>query len=277
MRYTVEADLYDGPLALLVELVRLRLVDVMCLKLQGMTRTYRSTVSAPEIDVNALAEPLPLFGQLMALKASGLLPDARSVPDEEEPPIGLEELERRLKEYEQFKTVAQLLAELRALQRRHVPRAPGDPVASPVAPPVEEGLMDVGLPDLMGAFAKVLTRVSVPVYEVKAEPWTVEMKVKELTLLLTLKRQVRFLELFTSTQSTLELVVTFLGLLELIRQRVVRAVQEQLFGEILIIPRPGASPLATSRPEAERAAARLAPGRGMTHAVASSGGVPSAR
>jgi segregation and condensation protein A len=86
----------------------------------------------------------------------------------------------------------------------------------------------------MSAFAKVLSKASAPVYEVQAEPWTVEMKVQELRVLLTVKRQMRFLELFTPEKSKLELVVTFLALLELMRQRVARAIQERHFGEILI-------------------------------------------
>ncbi|MBI3021161.1 MAG: segregation/condensation protein A, partial [Candidatus Omnitrophica bacterium] len=76
---------------------------------------------------------------------------------------------------------------------------------------------------------------SAPVYEVSAEPWTVEMKAQELRVLLTVRRQVRFLELFTPEKSKLELVVTFLALLELMRQWVARAIQERAFGEILII------------------------------------------
>ncbi|MBI3084078.1 MAG: segregation/condensation protein A [Candidatus Omnitrophica bacterium] len=61
------------------------------------------------------------------------------------------------------------------------------------------------------------------------------MKAQELRVLLTVRRQVRFLELFTPEKSKLELVVTFLALLELMRQWVARAIQERAFGEILII------------------------------------------
>ncbi len=233
MRYQVDADLYEGPLHLLVELAKLNLVDVFLIKLVELTASFRQHVKAQPADLNALAEPLPLLGQLMAIKARGLLPQPPQPAEDEEIPISLEELERRLKEYEQFKTVAQLLAELHALQHQHFTRQ-GDPALAQATPAPSTAPFEVGLTDLMTAFAKVLERATAPVYEVTAEPWTVEQKIQELRVLLTVRRQVRFLELFTPQQSKLELVVTFLALLELIRQRVAQAFQERLFGEIVI-------------------------------------------
>jgi segregation and condensation protein A len=234
MRYDVDADLYEGPLPLLVELAKLNLIDVFLVKLVDLTGQYLARVKASGIDLNELAEPLPLLGSLVALKARGLLPQPAAAQDEEEVPISLEELERRLKEYEQFKTVAQLLSELHALQHQHFTRGPADAPA-PEGAAAEPAPFEVSLSDLMSAFAKVVTKASAPVYEVTAELWTVEMKVQELRMLLRVKRQVRFLELFTPEQSKLELVVTFLALLELIRQRAVRAVQERVFSDILIV------------------------------------------
>ncbi len=233
MRYDVNADIYEGPLPLLVELAKLNLIDVFIIKLVDLTGQYLARIKAAGHDLNQLAEPLPLLGHLIAIKARGLLPTPTEPEEEEEVPISLEELERRLKEYEQFKTVAQLLAELHALQHQHFTRAPADaPEAGEGAP--AEAPLEVGIADLMSAFAKVLQKASAPVYEVAVEPWTVEMKVQELKVLLNVKRQVRFLELFTAEKSTLELVVTFLALLELMRQRIARAIQERTFGDIVI-------------------------------------------
>ena len=235
MKYEVDADIYEGSLSLLVELAKLNLIDVFLIKLVDLTAQYLQAVKAAGGDLNQLAEPLPLLGKLVALKARSLLPQPTPTGEDEEIPISLEELERRLREYEQFKTVAQLLAELHALQHQHFGRLPGEaPAADEGAAPSEVPFVDVSLTDLMGAFAKVLEQASAPVYEVTAEPWTVEMKVQELRILLTVKRQVRFLELFTPEKSKLELVVIFLALLELMRQRVVLAVQERPFAEILI-------------------------------------------
>ena len=232
MRYDVDADIYEGPLSLLVELTKLNLVDIFLVKLVELTHSYLAQVKASGLELNQLSEPLPLLGNLVAIKARGLLPQPPQIEDEEVP-ISLEELERRLKEYEQFKTVAQLLAELHALQHQHFTRAPGGAAASGQPEP-SEAPFEVGIADLMGAFAKVLAKATAPIYEVTTEPWTVEMKVTELRVALTVKRRIRFLELFTPEKSKLELVVTFLALLELIRQRVARALQERLFGEIVI-------------------------------------------
>ena len=234
MRYEVDADLYEGPLPLLVELAKLNLVDLFLVKLVDLTQAYLARIKAAGVDLNALAEPLPLLGNLVALKARGLLPAPPQTDEDDEVPVSLEELERRLKEYEQFKTVAQLLAELHALQHRHFTRARDEASLEDGAAEAGEGPCEVGITDLMSAFAKVLDKAAAPVYEVQAEPWTVEMKVQELRMLLTVKRQVTFLELFTPEKSKLELVVTFLALLELIRQRLAHDVQEREFDDIMI-------------------------------------------
>jgi len=250
MRYDVDADIYEGSLSLLVELAKLSLVDVFLIKLVDLTQQYLQRVKAAGVDLNELAEPLPLLGSLVALKARGLLPQPPAPADDEDVPISLEELERRLKEYEQFKTVAQLLAELHALQHQHFARLPGEGLVAEEPSAADEGdaPLEVSLTDLMGAFAKVLEKASAPIYEVKAEPWTVEQKLQELRMLLTVRRQVRFLELFTSQKSKLELVVIFLALLELMRQHAALAIQEHPFSEILItverrrLARPGGGP-----------------------------------
>ena len=238
MRYEAKADVYEGPLPLLVELARLNLIDLFLIKLVDLTQAYLEQVKSSDMDLNELSEPLPLLGQLTALKARLLLPQPLAV-EEEEVPISLQELERRLKEYESFKTVAQLLAELHALQHQHFTRPRTKTGAEPTEePPPLFGApgsgMEVGIADLMGAFAKVLSKATAPVYEVMAEPWTVEMKVQELRVLLTVRRQLRFNELFREQQTALELVVTFLALLELMRQRVAHAFQERPFSEIVI-------------------------------------------
>lgn len=235
MKYDVDADIYEGPLPLLVELTKLNLVNVLLIKLVDLTQQYLRQVKASGVDLNELAEPLPLLGQLVAIKARGLLPVPPQVAEDDEVPISLEELERRLKEYEQFKTVAQLLAELHALQHQHFTRLPSEMPEEGGVPAEPEAAFEVGLSDLVNAFGKILSKASAPIYEVKVEPWTVEMKVQELRVLLTVKRQVRFLDLFTPEKSKLELVVTFLALLELMRQRLARAVQERTFAEILIV------------------------------------------
>ena len=180
----------------------------------------------------------------MAMKAKRLLPQPPAEEDEELP-ISLEQLERQLREYEQFKSMAQILSELHALQHQHFARGqgetpdsfPDDPEGLPAAPGGSG--KPVGVMGLMSAFAKILDKAAAPVYEVTVDPWTVEMKVEELTLLLTVKRQVSFGEMFSAEKTKLELVVTFLALLELVRRRVCMAMQEQAFSDILIVSTQG--------------------------------------
>lgn len=243
MRYEVDADIYEGPLPLLVELTKLNLIDIFIIKLVDLTQSYLNEVKNSRINLNDLSEPLPLFGTLLALKARGLLPKpAETEVDDEEIPVSLEELERRLEEYEQFKSVAQLLSELHQLAHQHYTRPPDDAVLDRAQIEPSGKPFDVGITDLMQAFSKVLGRATAPVYEVVAEAWTVEQKVKDLRMLVTIKRRLSFLDLFAPQQTKLELVVTFLALLELMRQHVVCAVQDDHFSDIVIISTEKAAP-----------------------------------
>ena len=244
MKYDVNTEIYEGPLHLLVELAKMHLLDIFLIKLQGLTAQYLDMVRTGAADLNQLAEPLPLLGQLVALKARLLLPQPQ-VDEEEEVPISLEELERRLREYEQFKTVAQVLAELHALQHEYFSRSqPVRVTAEPAdgEPPAPLAPVEVGIVDLMTAFARVLDKAQAPMYELQAEPWTVEMKVEELSVQLSVKRQLTFLDVFSPEKSRLELVVTFLALLELVRRRICLAVQERPFAEIVIVRRDDGHP-----------------------------------
>lgn len=248
MRYDVNAGIYEGPLHLLVELAKLNLLDLFLVKMQSLTQQYLEVVKHGTRNLNELAEPLPLLGQLMVLKTRLLLPSPPPA-EEEEVPVSLEELERRLREYEQFKNVAQVLAQLHALQRDYFTRIQS-PGASRLTGQSEEAAprqssgeapdapgKEIGILDLMTAFAQVLERAAAPMYEVEQDPWTVEMKVEELKVMLTVKRHLPFGELFSPDKSRLELVVTFLALLELVRQRLCLAIQERDFGEIRIVRR----------------------------------------
>ena len=245
MRYDVTQDVFEGPLGLLVELAKHNLLDVFLIKLQELGAQYLRLVKTGGWSLNELAEPLPLLGQLLALKARLLLPQLPRVEDEEQP-ISLEELQARLAEYERFKSVAQVLAQLHTLQHEYFTRTQSqdaeaqtgseEPAAAGVLGPAPLG-KEVGLVDLMTAFTKVLDRAQSPIYEVEQEPWTVEMKVEELRVLLTVRAQITFTDLFSTDKTKLELVVTFLALLELVRQRMCRAVQERHFGDILIVRR----------------------------------------
>lgn len=233
MRYDVDADVYEGPLALMVELAKHQLLDMFLVKLQALTAQYRQWMQRDGLTLNELSEPLPLLGQLLALKARSLLPHAPVVEEEEEP-VSLEELERRLREYEQFKSVAQVLAELHALQHEHLTRLSHPEQARSAAgrSPIPGS---VGILDLMSAFAKVFEKAPASSYEIQEELWTVEQKVQDLRVQLAVKRQLTFHELFSSDKTTLELVVTFLALLELVRQRACMALQERPFAEIVIV------------------------------------------
>ena len=169
-----------------------------------------------------------------------LLPQEERPPEEAEEEDPREEMLQRLLEYQRFKEVARHLAALE-WQRKHVfVRVPtADGTVPPAAEPGAEGIhFEATLFDLLSAFSNVLT--SVPkeqLYEIVRDEVTVEQKVHELLHLLLQRKSLTFGELFASSRTRVEVIATFLALLELVRLKEVLARQETLFGSITILRR----------------------------------------
>ena len=235
MQYEVKSDIYQGPLPLLVDLAKLGLVDVFLVQLVALTQQYLDSIDIADADLNDISEPLPLLGTLIALKARGLLPKPSIAEEEEdETPVSLEELQRRLKEYEEFKSVADLLSELQVFRQRHFPRESPDQAVDLSVVKEPPSPFDVSVDQLVTAFNTVLDRSKITIYEVREEPWTVELKVEEISVRLKKHKKINFFEIFESAKSRMELVVSFLAILELMRQRIVRATQGKNFDDFNI-------------------------------------------
>ena len=239
MTYHVKLQVFEGPLDLLLYLIKKNEVDIYNIPIATITQQYLDYVNMMQLlDLNMAAEFLVMAATLMQIKSRLLLPQEERPPEEAEEPDPREELVRRLLEYQRFKEVARHLSALE-WQRRHVfvrvPSADGVPEAAPAeeAPHFEASLFD-----LLSAFSTVLTAVSKEqLYEIARDEVTVEQKVHELLHLLLKRTSLRFEDIFASSHTRLEIIATFLALLELVRLREVAARQETLFGPITIVRR----------------------------------------
>lgn len=240
--YKVRLEVFEGPLDLLLYLVKKEEVDIYEVSIERITRQYLEYLDTMALlDLEIAGEFLVMAATLLYIKSRNLLPADQQPPEddaEEDDPRW--ELIRQLIEYKKFKEAAGQL-ELRALEQEKVfPRIAPAPERS--AEPVRLG--SVSLLDLIGAFNKVLKRLEsrADVRDIHDENFTVADKISHIMNATSGGGRVTFTSLFRETAGRTEIVVTFLALLELIRLH--QLVIEQLtpFGEIEISRAPDAIP-----------------------------------
>jgi segregation and condensation protein A len=229
--YTVKVPGFEGPLDLLVTLAHQGKVDLATIPLAEVTRDFLAR-TRESLDLNEATEALWMLAALVEMKAKLLLPKAP--PPEPLPETGEsdlpERLEERLAEYRQFRDAAEALRALEDLQQRIYMRPPE-------GEPPELLLEGVTLDDLFRAFEAVLTRARKNrAAEVADEPVRVaDRKAAILEALARVPQGLEFSRLFAGRVSTVFIVVTFLALLELIKEHKVRAQQAGPLSPILLV------------------------------------------
>ena len=233
--YKVKFEVFEGPLDLLLYLIKKEEVDIYDVNLTQLAAQFIEYIEVMRLlDLDIAGEFLVMASTLMYIKSRELLPLDEQVQtegeDEGEDPRW--ELIRQLVEYKKFKDAAAQLQTLEARQENVFPRLPSKPEFAEEPP----GKPDVSLFDLVNAVNAILKRVaqasdSRDVFEDK---WTVSEKIEHLMKAITERARLKFSELFAGAMSRTEVVVTFLALLELIRMKQLVAVQAEPFGEIEI-------------------------------------------
>jgi segregation and condensation protein A len=226
-RLQVATPVFEGPLELLLALAEREDVDILQVSLASLTDAYLAAIAElASPDPVEMAEFLWTLSRLLLLKSIRLLPGEE--PGEEEAELlGWEEdVRRRLAEYREYKLVAQELME----------RAAGEPYAFPspartVEVEGQEASLEVEL--LVSAFKDLLSRLPPRPVTVTGRSWTTEQKVEALTGRL-LRAPVNLVDLILDCEDRLEAVVTFVALLELLRQDRVTVRQKEAFGDILV-------------------------------------------
>jgi segregation and condensation protein A len=230
----VQCDVFEGPLDLLVSLAHRGQIDLSRVLLGPLAEAFREQArDAPNLD--GATEALVHFAVLADLKARTLVPSpppAEALPAAEEPAGDLRDrLGAQMAEYLQFREAAQALRHLEQIQRQIF----GHPAAA--ADLGDEVLLEgVTVEDLFTAFTQVLHRAENAPKEIAGEEFTVEQKMAAVVHALDVAGgTVLFGTLFRTGASRLEIIVTFLALLELIKSRRIRARQSKAFDEIEIV------------------------------------------
>ncbi len=233
MSYKIKLELFEGPLDLLLYLVKKDHLNIYDIPIAQITDQYIKYIELMRLlDLSIAGDFLVMAATLMQIKSKMLLP-AEETPAEEPQEDPRAELVRRLLEYERFKEVAETLRQREAQQREVFTRAP-KPEGDKPAPEMEnEVYFEASLFDLISAFNKALEEVPKDLfYEVIKDEFTVEQKVHQILHLLLVKPSVYLSELFGQAKHKVEIVVTFLAILELIRLKEVVAFQKCAFHEI---------------------------------------------
>ena len=251
----VENVNFEGPLDLLLHLIKRNEVNIYDIPIALITTQYLDTITVmQELDLDIAGEFLVMAATLIHIKSKMLLPrpeTSAQVEGEEDDPRDV--LVRRLLEHQKFKAAAELLHEREQLRAAQWQR-PDERVAK-IAGDDYEPELEVDLFGLLAAFQAVVQRSKTrPTMVLPAEQIPVEVRIEQLLERLSEHEACGFEDLFADVHDKAGLIVTFLALLEMIRLKLVRVFQSGSFGPIRVYrrPRPADAPHPIGDPEAHR-------------------------
>jgi len=234
--YPIRLKVFEGPLDLLLHLIRKHELDIYDIPIALVTQQYLDYLDLmQELDLDVAGEFLVMAATLIHIKSRTLLP--RPDPTQEEPEEDpRQELVRRLLEHQKFKAAAELLHE-KEIQRGAQWGRPDGRVAEIVGETPEPEI-EVDLFSLMAAFRQVLERARYrPRVLLPPEQISIETRIEQLLARLSETEACGFEELFADVETRAGMIVTFLALLEMIRLKRVRVFQQGNFGPIRVYRR----------------------------------------
>jgi segregation and condensation protein A len=243
----IQLPLFEGPLDLLLYLIRRERIDIHDIPIAPITRQYMEYLDLMrELNLDVAGEFMVMSATLIHIKSKMLVPiEPTEAEGEEEHVDPREELVQRLLEFQRYKEAAGILhqqAQIRAAQWTR------PDTVLPSFDEAGEEMLEAGLYDLIAAFKELLDRrKALLAHEVEGEGPSVEARMEELLAMIGEGASLEFLELFASLATKAAMIVTFLALLELIRLKRVRVYQRGMFGPIRVF-RPVGPPAESTPP-----------------------------
>ena len=229
MGYKLKLDIFEGPLDLLLYLIRRQNIDVLDIPIAEITQQYVQYIELmQEIQLELAGEYLLMAAMLAEIKSRMLLPRPPTEEVEEDDPRA--ELVRRLQEYERFKKAAQDLSDLPRLERDiHIVEA-----EAPERKIVTK-MPDVTLKELLLAFHDVLRRAEMfSNLHVQREPLSVRQRMSEILSRIDATGFTGFADLFDAEEGRMGVAITFIAILELLRESTIEVVQSESFAPLHI-------------------------------------------
>ncbi len=235
-KYTIHLDSFEGPLDLLLYLIQRDEIDVYDIPIAHITKQYLASLDALDIfGLDNAGEFLVMAATLMRIKARMLLP-VQTAEDEDDEGDPRDELVRRLLEYKKYKEAAQKLADAETVRRELFRRGLEYPFLNHDEEPPEFSL---SMTDMLKAVQNVLDQIKGEnKHHVYSEVYTVDGQGALILERLAQIEKMRFEEVFREAKIKMEVVVTFVAMLELIKRRRLRAYQIGSYDEIWLSLRP---------------------------------------
>ena len=231
VEYTVQLEMFEGPLDLLLHLIRQQEINIYDIPIATITDQYLHYLHMmKDLRITVAGEFLVMAATLIYIKSCLLLPQDANADGQEEVEDPRTELVHQLLEYEKFKQAAQMLHGKEAIELMVWPRGQSGFESQ------EQEVISANVFDLVAAFHKIVERYKENiVLKVDNEPGTLEEKIQEIRRLLALQKELQFSFFVRHKLSRLQLVVTLFALLELARLREVRLFQKRVFEDIRIL------------------------------------------
>lgn len=231
MKYKIKLDMFEGPLDLLLYLIKRSDINIYDIPIAKITEQYLQYLELMRLlDLEIASEFLVMAATLLEIKSKMLLPKEEEIEEEEdEDPRA--ELINRLLQYQKYKHVAEDLRKRELIYKDIFTRK----VDAPSQEEEGELYFEASLFDLISAFSKALKDVPKSVfYEIVKDEFTVEQKIHDILRLLLNAPRVYLDELFLAAKNKIEIIATFLAILELIRLHEISVQQDQAFDRIMV-------------------------------------------
>lgn len=224
----VNLEVFEGPLDLLLHLIKKNDLDIKDIPIASITHEYLSYLDLmKDLNLEMAGEFLVMASTLMQIKAQMLLPAPEALQDEGPDPRV--ELVNKLLEYQRFKEAAGILAVQNERSKNVYYRRIGPQFER------EDFTLRATTVDLLTAFKRVLDRAPREVGQILREEITVEMRIDQIKAIFSSRESMDFEELFIDSKRRIDLIVTFLALLELIRMKFVVAMQSEAYARIDLV------------------------------------------
>ena len=234
MTYKVKLEVFEGPLDLLLYLIKKEELNIYDIPIAKITDQYLEYLELMQLlDLSIAGDFLVMAATLMHIKSKLLLPPDPLAPPEEIEEDPRAELVRRLLEYKKFKEAAGELSQMEQQQRHFFARV-GD--GKEQADSSQDELFEASLFDLITAFTKVLKDVPKDFFhQVVKDEFTVSEKMHDIIHLMVERPRILFADLFKDAKHKIEVITIFLAVLELIRLKEIIVTQVTSFGDIEIM------------------------------------------
>jgi segregation and condensation protein A len=236
IKYNVKLREFEGPLDLLLHLVKNSEINIYDIPIAEITKQYLNYLALLVVlDLDNISEFVEMASTLVLIKSKTMLPIEVEYDEDDADPR--EELIAKLLEYQKYKIAAGLL-DSRANESMDINRRDNDPVLFDLDEEVDSNWKSLSVIDLISAFAKILNNKETDTsLEVTMFDFTVEDKINFIIELLDKNESFNYFDIIAARMSKIELVCTFLAILELVKQGKISVRQHIIFGDIHIVKR----------------------------------------